>query len=118
MLYTTNLSRMLDEVFTFPYQTKVLDNSFVYDFVKTEKDGSSKIEVVVPGYSKEDLKLEVSDGILKLWCDLEGKKFKRHWKISDSVDTKKIKAECKNGILTVSLTLKEKSSKVSSITIE
>ena len=118
MLYATNLSRMLDEVFTFPYQTKVLDDSFVYDHVKTDKDGTSKIEVVVPGYSKEDLKLEVSDGILKLWSDLETKKFKRNWKISDSVDTKKIKAECKNGILTVLLPLKEKSSKVSSITIE
>lgn len=118
-MYYTSLSKMLDDVFTFPYgATQVLSDAFVYDSVKTEKDGSTKISVVVPGYSKEDLKLEAVDGTLKLWSDLQGKSFKRIWKISDSIDTKKIKADCKNGILTISLCLKEKNTKSSTITIE
>lgn len=118
-MYYTSLSKMLDDVFTFPYgAAQVLSDAFVYDSVKTEKDGSTKISVVVPGYSKEDLKLEAADGTLKLWSELEGKSFKRIWKVSDNVDTKKIKADCKNGILTISLFMKEKNSKVSSITIE
>ena len=118
MLYTTNLSRMLDEVFTLPYHARVLDDSFVYDSVKTEKDGSTKIDVVVPGYSKEDLKLEALDNILRLSCDLQNKKFVRQWKLSDNIDVKKTKADCKNGILTIILPLKEKKDKTTSIIIE
>ena len=118
-MYYTSLSKLLDDVFTFPYgAAQILSDAFVYDSVKTEKDGSTKISVVVPGYSKEDLKLEVSDGTLKLSSETEGKSLKRLWKISDSVDTKKIKADCKNGILTISLPLKEKNSKITTITIE
>jgi HSP20 family molecular chaperone IbpA len=118
MLYTTNLSKMLDEVFTFPYQVKNLNDTFIYDYVKVKKDGTSQIDVVVPGYSKEELKLEVADNILKLSCDVENKKFSRQWKISDSVDIKKIKADCKNGILTISLSNKDKKDKMTSIPIE
>ena len=118
MLYTTNLSKMLDEVFSFPYQTKILDDAFVYDSLKKEKDGTTKIEVVIPGYGKEDLKLNISDNILTLSSDLEGKKFSRKWKLSDSIDVKKIKSECKNGILTISLSEKQKDSKTTNITID
>ena len=101
MLYTNSLSRMLDEVFA--YQTRILDDAFVYDSVVKQKDGQTKIDVVVPGYAKEDLKLDVSDGILTLSSDLKEKKFSRKWKLTDNVDVKKIKAECKNGILTFCL---------------
>ena len=97
-MYYTSLSKIIDDVFAYPYgmPQKLGDPSFVYDSIKTDKDGSSTISVVVPGYSKEELKLEVSDGTLKLWCDLENKAIKRYWKISDSVDTKKIKADRKS----------------------
>lgn len=117
MLHTTNLTRMLDEVFSFPYQTRVLDDSFVYDSIKTQKDGTTTINVVVPGYSKEDLKLEVTDNILKLSSELDGKKFARQWKLSEHIDSKKIKADCKNGILTINLSNKDKTNKTLSINI-
>jgi HSP20 family molecular chaperone IbpA len=111
---------MIDEVFNFPHgmPQKLGDPSFVYDSITTEKDGSSTITVVVPGFSREDLKIEASDGTLKLWCDLEDKPIKRYWKISDNVDVKKIKAQCKNGLLTISLPLKDKSNKTTTIIIE
>lgn len=119
MLYTTTLSRMLDDAFSFPFQTHVIDDTFVYDSIKTQKDGSTIIDVVVPGYSKEDLKLEMIDNVLKLSSDLENKKFVRHWKLTDSIsiDPKKIKADCKNGILTITLPKKDKVSKNTSISI-
>lgn len=117
MLYTTSLSKMLDEVFTFPYQTRNLNDAFIYDLVSTEKDGSTKISVVIPGYSKEDLKLEMLDNTLKLSSDLENKKFVRQWKLNDTIDAKKIKADCKNGILTISLSPRDRKDKTINITI-
>ncbi len=119
-MYYTSLSKIIDDVFSYPYgmPQKLGDPSFVYDSIKTDKDGGSTISVVVPGYSKEDLKLEVSDSTLKLSSEVEGKTLKRLWKISDSVDAKKIKADCKNGILTISLPLKDKNSITRTITIE
>lgn len=120
MLYTTKiLNKMLDDAFAFPYQTRVLDDAFIYDSIKTEKDGTTKIDVVVPGYSKEDLKLEIIDNILKLSSELENKKFVRQWRLTESIsiDPNKIKADCKNGILSISLSPRDKKDKVSSITI-
>lgn len=118
MLYTTKiLNKMLDDAFSFPYQTQISDDTFIYDSIKTEKDGSTKIEVVVPGYSKEDLRLEITDNILKLSSDLESKKFARQWKLTDSIDTKKVKADCKNGILTVLLMPRDNRDKTTNITI-
>lgn len=117
MLYTTSLSKMLDEVFTFPYQTRTLDDGFIYDLVSTEKDGTTKISVVIPGYSKEDLKLELTDNVLKLSSEVENKKFSRQWRLSSNVDAKKIKADCKNGILSIFVSLVDKKDKTTTITI-
>ena len=120
MLYTARiLNKMLDDAFSFPYQTRTLDDAFVYDSIKTEKDGTTKIDVVVPGYSRQDLKLEITDGILKLSSELENKKFVRQWKLTDSisVEPKNIKADCKNGILTISLLPRDKKDKTTTITI-
>lgn len=120
MLYTARiLNKMLDDAFSFPYQTQTLDDTFIYDSIKTEKDGTTKIDVVVPGYSKEDLKLEIVDNVLKLSSELENKKFVRQWKLTESIstETKKIKAECKNGILTILLPQKDKVDNTHTITI-
>lgn len=117
MLYNSTLTKMLDEVFTFPYGL-VTDNAFVIDSIKTEKDGSAKITVVVPGYAKEDLDLQVSNNTLTLSSSDESKKFNRSWKLSEWVDLKNISAECKNGVLTVVLPVKQKTEKVLSVSIK
>ena len=118
MLYTTKiLNKMLDDAFSFPYQTQISDDTFIYDSIKTEKDGTTKIEVVIPGYSNENLKLEITHNILKLSSDLENKKFTRHWKLTESVDTKNIKADCKNGILTINIPPKQNVDNKHTITI-
>lgn len=119
-MYYTSLSKIIDDVFTFPYgiPQKLGDPSFVYDLIKKEKDGSTKIEVVIPGYAKEDLKLNVVDNTLTLSCDVEGKNFSRKWRLSETIDVKKIKAECKNGILIIFLSEKQRDSKTTNINIE
>jgi HSP20 family molecular chaperone IbpA len=109
---------MLDEVFAFPYQAKVLEDSFVYDSVKAEKDGSSIISVVVPGYSKEDLVLSARANTLCLKSKSDsGKKLTRYWKLGDSVDLNNISAECKNGILNIKVPLKQKEDNLFTINI-
>jgi HSP20 family molecular chaperone IbpA len=116
MFYTTSLSKFLDD--TFAYTNKdILGHGYIYDSVKTE-EGTTKIEVVVPGYSREELKLEVFHDILKLSCDTKGKQFVRKWKIDSSVDTETISAESRNGILTINLYKNKENSKTRHINIE
>jgi HSP20 family molecular chaperone IbpA len=115
MFYSTSLSKFIDDAFIYSYKD-VIGHGYVYDSVKSD-EASTKIEVVVPGYSKEELKLEVFDDILKLSCDIKDKKFSRKWKLDSSVDVESIKAENKNGILSISL-MKKKENKTKYITIE
>lgn len=115
MFYSTSLSKFLDDAFIYSYRDTI-GHGCVYDSVKSD-EGSTKIEVVVPGYSKEELKLEVFDDILKLSCDTKDKKFSRKWKLDSCIDVENIKAENKNGILSISL-MKKKENKTKYITIE
>lgn len=59
------------------------------------------------------------DNILKLSSELENKKFVRQWKLTESIslDPKKIKADCKNGILSIVLSPRDKKDKTTTITI-
>lgn len=114
MFYSTSLSRMVDDIFSFPYVN--LDSTNGYDHVVSDKDGT-KITVVVPGFSKEDLSLNVNDNYLTLSSKLEDKKLTRTWKLADLADTKAIKAECKNGLLTINIPLKIKSDKSRNVEI-
>ena len=107
---------MLDTAFD-SYWT-VAQNSFAYDESKTDKDGSTKITVVVPGLAKEDLSLSISDGRLTLSSKQKERPLTRFWNLSDSVDTKNITADCKNGILTISVPLKPKTDKSRTIEIK
>ena len=116
MFYTTSLSRFLDD--TFLYANRQVTNSgCVYDFIKND-NGVTKIQVVVPGYDKEELKLEVFGDILKLYCETKDKTFVRKWSLDSSVDVSKIKGECKNGILTISLPKSDDGKKVKTISID
>lgn len=115
MLYTKTLTRMLDDVFSFPVLNT--DTWYTYDEVKHDKDGT-KIAIAVPGFSKEDLQLSLNDNYLSLSSKLEDKKISRSWKLSDVADTKAIKADCKNGMLTINIPVKTKSDKSRVIDIE
>lgn len=89
-----------------------------------EKDGKNFIEMDVPGFKKEDIKLELEDGYLTISAekkeeskDVEGKNFIRRERTSyakcerrfyvGNIDDSNVKAEFKDGILTVSVPKEE-----------
>ena len=94
-----------------------------------EKDGNYVLEIDVPGYSKEDIKIELENGYLTVTAekqenkDEEDKKShyihkerfygkcSRSYYTGDSIKEDDIKAKFKNGILTIEFP-KEKEEKI------
>ena len=88
-----------------------------------EMDNSYQLEVVAPGASKEDFKMNINDKTLTIaydkkeatqeeqgkWLRNEYKatSFKRSFTIGDLVDTEHVAAKYENGILNITLPKKE-----------
>lgn len=89
---------------------------------ETEKE--FKIEVLVPGYKKEDVLLSYHNNLLTIKVENEKKEekteeykyahrefgavnFEKQYKLPKTVNTEKISAKFKNGVLTVELPKKE-----------
>ena len=68
-------------------------------------DDGTKIRLELPGYTKDEVKLSVDEGILRILAETEDDdraflgKVERRVRITDEVDTEKIKARLENGIL-------------------
>ncbi|MDD6272246.1 MAG: Hsp20/alpha crystallin family protein [bacterium] len=96
------------------------------DFMKCdvyEKGGEVHIEMDIPGYSKEDISINVDEGILTIEASHDDVKedeeknyyrkervtgsFKRQFTVG-SIEEDKIKAKFNNGVLTVSFPKEEK----------
>ena len=72
--------------------------------ITTMPDGTVKIEEEVPGFSKEDVTVVLKEGCLSVSLKREGRKEKYFtYHVSSKVDTTKITASCKDGILTMLL---------------
>ena len=88
---------------------------------ETEED--FKIELLVPGYKKEDIRIQFEKGILSVKHDDEGsdekgtekfvsrefysRSFNRRFKLSDRLAAEKISAKYENGILGITIPKKE-----------
>ena len=83
-----------------------------------ETPDNYRLELTVPGLTKEDIKIKLEKNILKIFAERtnelpEGEKynrkeydynmFKRSFELPNKVDTKAIKANVKNGILVITL---------------
>lgn len=106
---------IFDEVFSDPFFGEK-ENKIMKTDVK-EKDGNYILEVDIPGYDKEDIQLELRDGYLTVTAtkneDKEDKKAKylrrerfsgmcsRSYYVGETVREEDIKANFKNGILTI-----------------
>ena len=86
-----------------------------------ENENEYKVEIQVPGFKKEDITLEVENNYLTISGKVENKKesdnyklkefnretFYRSFTLPDNIDSDNINAECKDGILTLSIKKKE-----------
>ena len=82
-----------------------------------EKEGKYYLEIDIPGFDKEDIKIELQDGYLTISAEKDDEKEEKHAKylkrerfsgmcsrsyyVGDNVKEEDIKANFKNGILTV-----------------
>ena len=104
---------IFDEVFADPFFGEK-ENKIMKTDLK-EKDG--KLEIDVPGYDKEDIKIELQDGYLTVSAEKNEEKEDKHAKylkrerftgmcsrsyyVGDNLKEEDIKANFKNGILTI-----------------
>ncbi len=109
-------------------------SSFV-PVVNTREDGKAyHIEVDLPGVKKEDISVDVSDGVLTISGERKFKqeikdkdyykiessfgKFERSFRLPEDIDVENIKAENKNGVLEVELPKVKKEDKKKRIEIK
>ena len=71
----------------------------------SHNDDGTKIRLELPGYTKDEVKLSVDEGILRILAETEDEqrsflgKVERRVRITDEVDVENIKARLENGIL-------------------
>ena len=97
-------------VFTFPFGAFVGENGLRHedDRITVEKDGTSKLEIDVPGYSKDMITLSVEGEYLDVLLKHPKKKdVHRSYRLGYSLDSAQITATCVDGILTVTVPVKE-----------
>lgn len=106
---------IFDEVFTDPFFGEK-ENKIMKTDLK-EKDGKYMLEIDVPGYDKEDIKIELQDGYLTVSAEKNEEKEDKHAKylkrerfsgmcsrsyyVGENVSEEDIKANFKNGILKI-----------------
>lgn len=131
MIPRRNNFDLFDEMFNDPFFEKGYSKKEV-SLMKTdikEKDGNYILEIDIPGYNKEDIKIELENGYLTVAAakeekvDEEDKKShyihkerfygscSRSYYVGDDVKEEDVKATFKNGILTLAFP-KEKEKRI------
>ena len=81
-----------------------------------QKDNSFQAVLEVPGFSKDNLKIEVEDGYVRLNGEAEvgGKKrtLSKHYELPQKADSKKLSAKLNNGILELLIPRKDHPKKI------
>ncbi|MCU7551460.1 Hsp20/alpha crystallin family protein [Chitinophagaceae bacterium LB-8] len=101
----------------------------------TESETGYQLEVIAPGFNKEEFKIDLDKNLLTISAErkaeegkdnvknirkeYEFKTFKRTFTVNENIDTQKIGANFKNGVLTVELPKKvEVKEPVKQITVQ
>lgn len=122
MIPRRNDFALLDDIFKDPFFNNN-ENGLMKTDIK-ENDDSYSIVVDLPGYSKDNIKVEVEDGYLTIHATINNEneetekgKFvrreryfgecSRSFYVGDSVETTDVKAAFKNGILSLEIPKKE-----------
>ena len=115
--------------------TDLFDTGFRYPAVDIyEKDGKVHIDAEVPGIKKENLKVEINDGILTISGEIKEEKedkdkkyyrterrygtFQRSFTLGENIDEDSIDAKFENGILHITLPIRKEEKKENVKTIE
>jgi HSP20 family protein len=101
------LDKFIDNAFRNAMYGDVFTTTTGYrDLVRNEKE-KSVISLAVPGISKEDIDLEVKEeGVLTLSFKKKTDFFTsshKSWTLPEDIDVENVTAECKDGLLTVTL---------------
>lgn len=77
---------------------------------KTAEDGSFVSKVHLPGMSEKDIKVELKDGAVSVIAEKKTEtthtSVKKYFTVPKNCDTENLKAELKDGVLTISLPTK------------
>lgn len=117
-LTLSNLSQTIDKLFSDKYFFETGHHTSRSSIVKT--DNEYTLEMLLPGFNNENLNVEITEGgILKVNGEIKTKSrssvINEHYKLSSEIDTTRVNAEIKDGILKVTLpfvTEKQKSKKI------
>ena len=106
---------IFDDVFADPFFSEK-ENKIMRTDLK-EKDGKYFLEIDIPGFDKDDIKIELQEGYLTITAEKDDEKEDKHAKylkrerfsgmcsrsyyVGDNVKEEDIKANFKNGILTI-----------------
>ncbi|RBL89227.1 Hsp20/alpha crystallin family protein [Chitinophaga flava] len=124
------LPRLVEDIFNNGWNKYVKDDFLTSDFFTThppvnitETKDAYLLDVVAPGFSKEDFKISANDKAITISAEKKAeaknegdkqvrrefnfKSFKRSFSITDAVDTNRIQAKYDNGVLKVTLSKKE-----------
>lgn len=121
---------IVEDIFNGGWNKYVKDDFLTNDYFTThppvnivETKDAFLLDVVAPGFSKEDFKISADDKAITISAEKKAetknegdkqvrrefnfKSFKRSFSISDAVDANKIQAKYDNGVLKVTLSKKE-----------
>ena len=125
--YQPSVSGLINEFFNNDWIER-MENNRTFGLPKsniTELEKSYKVELMAPGYKKEDFQISIEDNLLVVSVEKEEKKeenidnvvyheysianFKRSFRLSKNVDINDIEANYTDGILEIMIPKKEES---------
>ena len=77
------------------------------DTVFDEKDDSLTITAELPGITKQDIKLEIGEGLVTIHAEKDNKKYHTEIPVDNEIDSDSAKASYTNGILELKLRSKK-----------
>jgi len=104
-----NIDTLLKDPFWDEFENSFTKPSKGWHCIKEDKNWI--LEIAIPGLTKEDLKVKMIKGELSIASTNEDNvwlgSFDKRFTLPQDVNTKKIKAKVENGVLTLTLSIKE-----------
>lgn len=113
---TSLLKQLLDDKDFSLWSTAATNYDIRNDHMEVT-DLELKMEFEIPGFEKDEVSINIEEGVLVMNAENSVRHFSRKYKINSSFDTESTTAELKNGILIVRIP-KVKSSKKESIRVK